>query len=144
MLQSRSRSMHKGRAYLNFYKDTQIVKKKKKAIKDIWQIFTFLMMMWYEYINKTSVKASFCFHCYIPRMVCNALLMQTAQALTVCENAKELTEKQSEKDWSYTHCTNCRKCNMETANGQRTQIFLKCHYLTTHWWYKWQNNVFIF
>lgn len=47
-------------------------------------------MMWYKYINKTSVKAIFCLHCYIPRIVCSTVLMQTqTQAPTVCENAKD-------------------------------------------------------
>lgn len=90
--------MHKGRARLNFYKDTQIVQKKRQ-LKTFGRYLLFLMMMWYEYTNKTLVKARFCFHCYIPRMVCSTLLMQTQhKALTVCENAKELIEKQSEKD----------------------------------------------
>lgn len=59
----------------------------------------FLMMMWHKYINKTWVRAGFCLHCSIPRVVRSPVLMQTqTPAPTACENAKELIEKQSGKD----------------------------------------------
>ena len=65
----------------------------------VWFGLVFLMMMWYESINKIWVKAGFCLHCDIPRIVCSPALMQTqTPAPTACENAKELTEKQSGKD----------------------------------------------
>lgn len=62
-------------------------------------LFFFLMMMRYEYRNKTQMKADFCVHRSVHSIVCSPVLMQTqTPAPIVCENTKELTEKQSGKD----------------------------------------------
>lgn len=92
---------------------------KKGNLKPVTALFCFffLMMMWYKYVNKTRVKAGFCLHRSIHSIVCSPMLMQTQTlAPIVYENAKELTEKQSGKDWSHTHCPSCCKNNVKTVN----------------------------